>query len=45
MKFRNLALFFVITSLFLSFLPHHAATASAGTTAILTFSDIQATGG
>jgi hypothetical protein len=45
MKYRNVALFFVITSLFLSFLSHRAATASAGTTAILTFSHIPATGG
>ena len=44
MKFRNVALFFVIASLFLSFLPHHAATASAGTTAILTFSHISTDG-
>jgi hypothetical protein len=44
MKYRNVALFFVIASLFLNFLPHHAATASAGTTAILTFSHIP-TGG
>jgi hypothetical protein len=45
MKYRNLALFFVLASFFLSFLPHNAATPSAGTTAILTFSHIPATGG
>jgi len=44
MKYRNVALFFVIASLFLNFLPHRAATASGGTTAILTFSHIP-TGG
>jgi len=44
MEYRNIALFFVITSFFLSFLPHHATTGSAGTTAILTFSHIPATG-
>ena len=45
MKYRNVALFLVIASLFLNFLPHDAATATAGTTAILTFSHIPATGG
>jgi len=44
MKYTNVALFFVIAGLFLNFLPPHAATASAGTTAILTFSYIP-TGG
>jgi hypothetical protein len=45
MKYRNLPLFLVLASLFLSFWPHNAATSSAGTTAILTFSHISATGG
>jgi hypothetical protein len=45
MKFRNVAIFFVLASIFLSFLPYNAATSAAGTTAILTFSHIPATGG
>jgi hypothetical protein len=32
MKFRNIALFFVIASLFLLLAPHRAATAAVGTT-------------
>jgi hypothetical protein len=45
LKYKNVTLFFVVAGLFLSFLPHNAAAASAGTTAILTFSHIPATGG
>ena len=44
MKYRNVALFFAIAGLILNFLPHRVATASAGTTAILTFSHIPTEG-
>jgi hypothetical protein len=37
MRYKDVTLFFVVAGLFLSFLPHNAAAASAGTTAILTF--------
>ncbi len=36
MKYRNVALFFAIVSLFLLFACHHALTAAAGTTVKLT---------
>jgi hypothetical protein len=45
LKYKNVTLFFAVAGLFLGFLPHNAVTASAGTTAILTFSYIPATGG
>ena len=44
MKYRDVALVFVVASLFLNFFPHHAGTASGVRTVILTFSHIPTEG-
>jgi hypothetical protein len=44
MKYRDVALFFVVASLFLNFFPHLVGTASGGRTVILTFSHIPTEG-
>jgi len=44
MKYRNIALFFVIASLLLLLAPHRAVTAAAGTTVGLTIPNLPGDG-